>query len=119
MVAASSLRDRVGSEKPNGAKEVIRCETEFAFAVFRTQLFNPGDLDNVKKVQAGYKAQTLSAFLGKPAPTAAPVIDFVKPLTPEEQKKSLQLFNILNFVLQFCPTDPSETQLMARFAEVG
>jgi hypothetical protein len=106
-------------EKPIGVKEVIHSETEFVFAVFRTQLFNPGDLDNVKKVQAGYKAQTLSAFLGKPAPAAAPVIDFVKPLTPEEQKKSLQFFNILNFVLQFCPTDPAETQLMARFAKIG
>jgi hypothetical protein len=106
-------------ERPNGVKEVIRSETEFVFAVFRTQLFNPGDLDNVKKVQAGYKAQTLSAFLGKPAPAATPVIDFAKPLTPEEQKKSLQFFNILNFVLQFCPTDSSETQLMARFAKVG
>jgi hypothetical protein len=47
------------------------------------------------------------------------VIDFAKPLTPEEEKKSLQFFNILNFVLRFCPTDPSETQLMARFATVG
>jgi hypothetical protein len=25
----------------------------------------------------------------------------------------------LNFVLQFCPTDPSETELMARFAKIG
>jgi hypothetical protein len=106
-------------EKPKGVKEVIRSETELVFGVFRTQLRNPGDLDNVKKVQSGYKAQTLSAFLGKPAPTAAPVIDFAKPLTPEEQKNSLQFFNILNFVLQFCPTDPSETELMARFAKIG
>jgi hypothetical protein len=106
-------------EKPTGVKEVIRSETEFAFGVFRTQLFDPGDLDKVKKVQAGYKAQPLSAFLGKPAPTAAPVIDFAKPLTPEEEKNSLQLFNLLNFILNFCPTDHSETQLMARFAKIG
>jgi hypothetical protein len=25
-------------------------------AIYRTQLFSPDDLDNVKKVQAGYKA---------------------------------------------------------------
>src|SRR6188474_2030438 len=72
-------------QTPNGVKEVIRAETEFVFAAFRTQLFNPGDLDNVKKVQAGYKAQTLSAFLGQPAPKAVPAIDFIKPLTPAEQ----------------------------------
>jgi hypothetical protein len=55
---------------PAGIKKVYRSETEFVFAFFRTQLFNPGDLDNVKKVQAGYKAQPLSQFLGKPAPPA-------------------------------------------------
>src|SRR4029453_17074403 len=56
---------------PKGVKDVIRPETEFVFAAFRTQLFDPADLDNVKKVQAGYKAQTLSAFLGTPPPKAA------------------------------------------------
>jgi hypothetical protein len=105
-------------EPPKGVKEVIRSETEFVFAGFRTQLFDPGDLDNVKKVQAGYKAQTLSAFLGTAAPKAAQVIDFIKPLTPAEQKTSPQFFNILNFVLQFCPANPSETELMARFAKL-
>ena len=104
---------------PKGVTKVIRSETEFVFALYRTQLFNPGDLDNVMNVQAGYKAQTLSEFLGAPAPAAAPVIDFIKPLTPAEEKTSSQFFNILNFVLQFCPTDPSETELMARFAKIG
>jgi hypothetical protein len=104
---------------PKGVKEVIRSETEFVFAVYRTQLFNPDDLDNVKNVQAGYKAQPLSAFLGTAAPQAAPVIDFIKPLTPAEERTSPQFFNILNFVSQFCPTDPSETELMARFAKIG
>ena len=105
-------------ETPKGVKKVFPSETQFVFAVYRTQLFNPGDLDNVKKVQAGYKAQTLSAFLGQPAPKAAPAIDFIKPLTPAEEKTSPQFFNILNFVLRFCPTNPSETELMARFAKL-
>jgi len=104
---------------PKGVKGVIRSETEFVFAAFRTQLFDSADLDNVKKVQAGYKAQTLSAFLGTPAPKPAPAVDFIKPLTPKEERSSLQFFNILNFVLQFCPTDPTESELMARFAKIG
>ena len=104
---------------PKGVKKVFRCETELAFPTYRTQLFDPGDIDNVRKVQAGYKVQTLSAFLGQPAPNAALAIDFIKPLTPEEEKTSPQFFNILNFVLQFCPTDPSEKALMARFAKIG
>jgi hypothetical protein len=104
---------------PSGIKKVYRSETEFVTAFFRTQLFNPGDLDNVKKVQAGYKVQPLSRFIGKPAPPAAPAIDFIKPLTPGEQRTSPEFFNILNFVLQFCPTVPSEKQLMARFAKLN
>jgi hypothetical protein len=106
-------------QTPKGVKQVIRSDTEFVLAVYRTQLFDPADLDNVKKVQAGYKAQTLSAFLGTAAPKAAPVVDFIKPLTPAEEKTSPQFFNILNFVLQFCPTVPSEKALMARFARIG
>jgi hypothetical protein len=92
-------------ETPKGVTKVFRSETEFVFPVYRTQLFNPADLDNVKKVQAGYKAQPLSAFLGQPALAAARAIDFIKPLTPDEERKSLEFFNVLNFVLQFCPTD--------------
>lgn len=105
--------------KPRGIKQVIVSETQIALATYRTQLFTPEDLDNVKAVQSGYRVQTLSHFLGKPAPPAAPRIDFVKPLSPEEQKTSPEFFNVLNFVLQFCPTHPSEKDLMARFATLG
>jgi hypothetical protein len=106
-------------ETPKGIKKVIRSETEFVMVVGRTQLFNPADLENVKKIQAGYKLEPLSAFLGQPAPKAAPAIDFVKPLTPEAQRTSPEFYNILNFVLQFCPTHPSEKELMERFAKIG
>jgi hypothetical protein len=106
-------------EVPKGIKKVSRSECDFVLALFRTQLLNPGDLDNVKKVQSGYKAEPLSAFLGRPAPAAAPKINFIQPLTPADQKTSLEFFNILNFILQFCPTDPSEKELMARFAKIG
>jgi hypothetical protein len=106
-------------EKPSGVKDVIRSETEFVLALYRTQLFNPDDIANVKTIQAGYKVQPLSAFLGKPVPKAATAVDFIKPLTPAEEKTSLQFFNILNFVLRFCPTVPSENALMERFAKIG
>ena len=107
-------------ETPKGVKKVIRSETEFVLAGYRTQLFNPGDLDNVKKVQAGYKAQPLSAFLGQPAPKAAPAIDFIKPLTPADAED-------LAGVLQHPELRPAvlpdasvgESELMARFARIG
>ena len=104
---------------PKGIKKVFRSETQFVMPVVRTQLFNPADLDNVKKVQAGYKLQPLSAFLGQPAPPAAPPISFIKPLTPDEQKTSPEFFNILNFALQYAPTNESEKELMVRFAKAG
>jgi hypothetical protein len=104
---------------PDGIKKVIHCETELAIAVYRTQLFKPDDIENVKAIQAGYKVQPLSAFLGKPAPKAAPAIDFIKPLTREEIAKSPKVFQQLNFLLQFCPTHPSEKELMARFAKLN
>jgi hypothetical protein len=106
-------------EKPAGVKEVIRSETEINTLLYRTQLFDPADLDNVKKIQSEYKVQPLSQFLGQLAPAPAPAIDYIKPLSQEAQKSSLEVFRILNFVLQFCPTDPSEKELMARFAKIG
>jgi hypothetical protein len=106
-------------EKPKGIKSVIQSETELAFVLYRTQLFDPGDIENVKKVQAGYKVQTLSEYLGKPAPPGPPPVDFVKPIDAEQERTSLQFFNELNFILQFCPTNPVENTLMARFARIG
>jgi hypothetical protein len=106
-------------EAPAGITKVIHAETELVIAIYRTQLFDPDDMDNVKAVQAGYKVQPLSAFAGRPAPGAAPAIDFIEPLTREEITQSPQVFQQLNFVLQFCPTHPSEKDLMARFARLG
>lgn len=106
-------------EAPPGIKSVIRTETDFALVLYRTQLFQPDDIDNVKKVQAGYKVQPLSSFLGQPAPATPPAVEFIKPLTPEQQRKSLEFFRILNFVLQFCPVHPAETELRAKFAKLG
>ena len=49
--------------KPEGIKEVIRSETEFAFALIRTQLFDPGDIDNVKAISGGIQSPgTLAVF---------------------------------------------------------
>ena len=62
-------------DTPQGVKAVFNSETEFSYILFRTQLFNPADLNNVKKIQAGYKAEPLSKFLGQPAPAAASAIN--------------------------------------------
>ncbi|GAB3346291.1 DUF1254 domain-containing protein [Marilutibacter aestuarii] len=106
-------------ETPERIKQVIRSETELVFVLFRTQLFDADDIEAVRKIQAGYKAQPLSGFLGTPAPSAAPPIEFIRPLAPDAQKTSPDFFRILNFLLQFSPTHPSETALMERFGRIG
>ena len=88
---------------PSGIDRVFRSDTEIALAIYRTQLFEPSDLDNVKKIQAGYKVEPLSAFLGEPAPKAAPPIAWVTPLSAEEQRTSLKFFDELNATLAFAP----------------
>ena len=104
---------------PEGIKGVIRSETDFAFVLYRTQLFGPGDLEEVKKIQAQYTVRPLSQFTGAaPPPPTAPV-DFMRPLSAEAQKTSPEFFAILNFLFRFTPTHPSETALMKRFAMAG
>ncbi len=53
---------------PAGIKKVFHSTTQFSLVAYRTQLFNPQDMPNVVKVQSGYKARPLSAYLKKPAP---------------------------------------------------
>ena len=106
-------------ETPANIAQVIHCETELAGVVIRTQLFGPDDLPKVKTIQEGYKLHPLSVFAGTKPPAAAAMIEFPKPLGADDERKSLEVFNELNFLLQFCPTDSSETALMARFAKIG
>ncbi|OYR15005.1 DUF1254 domain-containing protein [Brucella thiophenivorans] len=106
-------------QTPDGITKTLRSETELVNVIGRTQLFNPADLDKVKEIQAGYKLQPLSAFLGQETPPASPETNWIKPLSPTDQRKSLEFFNVLNFALQFAPTHPSEVELRERFATIG
>jgi hypothetical protein len=101
---------------PSGIKKMFRSGTQFSLAIFRTQLFGPPDLGNVKNVQAGYSAQRLSAYLKQPAPPAAPAIAFPK-FTKELAKK--KFFEYLDFALQFAPAAPNETEIRAQLASIG
>jgi len=106
-------------ETPKGVAKVFRSETQFSLVIYRTQLFDPADMDNVKKIQAGYKVQPLSAFLGKPAPPAAPAINWPK---FEQAAFTTGFADYLNFLLQFCPptgTAAVEVPLREKFAKLG
>ena len=101
---------------PPGVKAVIRSETQFAYVLFRTQLFNLADLSKVNKIQSEYRALPLSAFLHQPAPPAAPAVDWPKPA--DDMTSSPAIFSYVNFLFQFCPPNLSEKDLLARFAKL-
>jgi len=106
-------------EKPSGFDDVIQSETNFVFAFFRTQLFEPTEIENVIKIQSGYQILPLSSYLKNAAPAQSAAVDFLKPISREEQKSSLLFFNQLNFWLQFCGIHESEKELFERFAKIG
>lgn len=60
-------------ETPKGIEKVFRSSTQFALAGYRTQLLGSDDMPNVEKIQAGYKVQPLSTYLGAAAPPAVTV----------------------------------------------
>ena len=106
-------------EKPPGIAKAFRCETQFSLVVYRTQLFNPADMENVRKVQHGFRVQPLSAVLGQPALSAAPAIDWPT-FTPEAFSTAFTQY--LDFLLQFCPTVGTaaiEKPLRERLARIG
>jgi hypothetical protein len=103
-------------QTPAGIKKVFTSTTPFSLTLFRTQLFNPADMPNVEKVQAGYKVQPLSAFLKQPAPTAAPKIDFL-PATTEGIKKNF--YEYLDAALQLVPPTTEDKDIRAKLASIG
>jgi hypothetical protein len=98
---------------------VIRSSTDLAFVLYRTQLFGPADIENVKKIQAGYQVTPLSAFLKQPPPPPAPPIDFVAPLSVQDERTSPKFFEILNFAMKFAPVQPAEEVMRERFSTIG
>jgi hypothetical protein len=103
-------------ETPPGIEKVFKSSTPFALTVFRTQLFNAEDMPNVVKVQAGYKAQPLSAFLKHPALPAAPKIDFL-PATTAGIKANFYAY--LDAALQFVPLTPENKEIRTRLSSIG
>jgi len=103
-------------ETPPGIKKVFHSTTQFSVAGYRTQLFGPSDMPNVIKVQSGYRVQPLSTFLKKPAPPAAPAINF-----PKIDKESVKtgFFDYLDFSLQFAPPGAEEKEIRAKLARLG
>ncbi|ARP98528.1 DUF1254 domain-containing protein [Pseudorhodoplanes sinuspersici] len=101
---------------PAGIKKVFQSGTQFSLALYRTQLFNPGDINSVMKVQAGYKAQPLSAYLKQSAPPVSPVVNFPK---IDKELVKTNFFEYLDFCLQFAPALENEKDIRAKLARIG
>jgi hypothetical protein len=100
----------------SGIKKVFQSSTQLSIVIFRTQLFDPADIDNVKKVQAGYKMQPLSAYLKQTATTASTAIDFPK---IDKELVKTNFFEYLDFALQFAPVQENEKEIRAALAKIG
>jgi hypothetical protein len=103
-------------DTPPGIRKLFRASSQFSVAQYRTQLFNPADLDNVKEIQSRYKAQTLSIYLKQSPPAPAPTIDFPK---INAELAMTHFFAYLDFMLQFVPADASEVEARAQLARIG
>jgi hypothetical protein len=103
-------------EVPPGIKQVIPATTQFAISIFRTQLFGPDDMPEVVKIQQGYQLRPLSSFLGKPAPAAAPALDFPK---ANAELAKTEFFDFLDFVLAQAPAGPEEAEIRAKLQKIG
>src|SRR5712675_2392035 len=101
---------------PPGIKKMFRSSTQFSAVAYRTQLFNAADMPNVEKVQAGYKVQTLSAYLKQPSPPAAPAVEFPK---IDKELVKTNFFEYLDFALQFAPPQENEKDIRAQLAKIG
>ena len=104
-------------EKPEGINEMLNCETDLFFVVVRTQLFNPEDIDNIKKIQGAYDLKGLSAYLGQEVPPPAPKIDF--PEWKEGEQFNAGAFTYIDFMLSFITPVEEEKELFDRFAKIN
>lgn len=104
-------------QQPVNIDRLLRSESNIAYALYRTQLFGDKDLEKVKRIQNGYKVQTLSQYLKQPAPPAPAKISWPKPSV--HMSDSHELFKYLNFMLAFAPANDSERDVLARFARIG
>ncbi|HKO49347.1 MAG TPA: DUF1254 domain-containing protein [Polyangiaceae bacterium] len=103
--------------KPEGVDQVFSAETDFVLVVYRTQLFNPPDIQQVKRIQAGYSVTPLHELTKSAAPLPPPALDF--PVWEAETVKGLGFFSILDFLLDLMPVVPEDAGIRQRLLAIG
>jgi len=104
-------------ETPKEINKVIRSEGNYLAALGRTQVFGPDDVAAAKAVLAQFKAEPLSAYLGK-----ASTVDTTAPNFPAynpEKVKGIEFITYLNAFMTDGGIHESENDLFKKFAKIG
>ncbi|WP_338481025.1 DUF1254 domain-containing protein [Pseudomonas trivialis] len=104
-------------QQPVDVDRVVYSESNIAYALYRTQLFDEKDLNKVRQIQDGYKVQVLSSYVKQAAPPKVAKVEWPKPMAT--MTEGPQLFRYLNFMLAFAAPQDSEKEMLARFATIG
>jgi len=113
LVAGPSFQ----GSKPAGVEQMLGSETEFVLVIYRTQLMNPKDIEQVKRIQAGYRVTPLHEFTKTPAPPAAPPLEF--PAWDAEAVKGMGFFTVLDFLLDLMPVIREDKEIRERLRAIG
>ena len=105
-------------QTPPGIDKVFKSETDLVVTLGRTALNGPSDVKHVIAIQNQYKLTPLSSFEHTAAPPEPQAV--IYPQWDEDKATSIDFIGYLNFLLQFTqPPNPSEAELMQRFAKIG
>ena len=105
-------------ETPKGVARVIRGESDFLGTLTRTQLMGgEKDLPRVKEIQRSYRLEPLSAFLGMPAPTPAPKVQWPQWNQGDETKEAYWTYVAL--MLPFITPNPADKEMYDKLAALG
>jgi hypothetical protein len=125
LLVGPSWTGDINAQLPN-INKVIRIDTDFCFTLYRTQLFNFNDLENVRSIQAGYLGTPYKVFCeNNNTPSQTPISpvnlpQWMKALTVQQQETNyFEYFRLLNFVLTWVPIHPTEKAFCKQFQDCG
>ena len=94
--------------KPKGVEKIVQSETEIVFGVHQDAALRSGR-HGERQESAGRVQRAAALRLPQEASSpAGPEVTWVKPVSAPEQRTSLEFFNELRVVLEFCAVHPSE-----------
>ena len=110
---------------PPGVDEVIVSDGWIVKLFARVVVETPGDEPAIHALQDRYRLESLSAFLGQPAPGPAPEAAFPAPDPAGFRDRAFfeqptpDFIGTFNFLMTLARVHPDETALFERFARIG